>query len=166
VCEDAFASSSGEEIAEAIHDFELSRLQWHDLIGLKAREHFWADGFAMIRQEEFSPQCTVQHFRLTRWNAGIAQVTVFYNEGIALEGGERIPPFSEIHTFLLERVKSGWLISAEDIVQQNYREGSVHSSRPATLPMFGHSGYKMRHVAAGRSHGSSSRSCEACIDGA
>jgi hypothetical protein len=36
---------------------------WHDLIGLKARERFWADGFAMIRREEFSPQCTVQHVR-------------------------------------------------------------------------------------------------------
>jgi hypothetical protein len=63
---------------------------WHDLIGLKARKHFWAEGFAMIRREEFSPQCTVQRVRLTRWNGGFAQVTVSYNKGIALEGERRV----------------------------------------------------------------------------
>lgn len=66
--------------------------------------------------------------------AGIAQVTASYNEGIALEGGERIPPFSEIDTFLLVRVENGWLISGEDIVQQNCREGSAHSSDLSSRP--------------------------------
>ena len=115
---------------------------WHDLIGLKARAHFWTDGFAMIRREEFFPQCMVQHVRLTPWNAGIAQLTVSYNRGIALEGGERIPPFSEIHTFLLARVESGWLVSAEDIVQQNYLESREYSPDLSSRPPSEQSGAK------------------------
>lgn len=79
---------------------------WHDLIGLKAREHFWADGFAIDTPGRiFSTMHSSTCF--TRWNAGIAQATVSFNKGIALEGGERIPPFSEIHTFPLVRVEGG-----------------------------------------------------------
>lgn len=106
---------------------------WHDLIGLKAREHFWADGFAIDTPGRiFSTMHSSTCF--TRWNAGIAQGTVSFNKGIALEGGERIPPFSEIHIFLPARVESGWLISPEDIVQQNYREGSAHSLDLSSSP--------------------------------
>lgn len=54
-----------------------------------------------------------------------------YAEGIALKGGERILPFSEIHTLILVRAKGGWLFSAQDIVRRNrpkQREGSARSS--------------------------------------
>lgn len=104
---------------------------WHDLVGRKARNGFWTDGFEMLRREDFHPECTVQHVHLTRWNLAIAQVTVSYHDGIALKGGERVPPFSEIHTFVLVRTKGGWLFSAQDIVPQNcpeQGEGSARSS--------------------------------------
>lgn len=54
-----------------------------------------------------------------------------YAEGIVLKGGERILPFSEIHTLILVRAKGGWLFSAQDIVRRNcpkQREGSARSS--------------------------------------
>jgi hypothetical protein len=106
---------------------------WYHLIGLKSRERFWEDGFDMIRREEFRPECAVKHVRLIRSEVAIVQATVSYTQGIALKG-DRIPPFSEIHTFVLVKVQGTWLISAQDIVQQNskeQREGSAHSFDPA-----------------------------------
>ena len=92
---------------------------WHHLIGLKARAQFWKDGFDMTSSKDFHPECFIQHARLTGLKAAIAQVTVSYDEGIALADGNRIPPFSEIHTLVLANVAGRWLITAEDIVQQN-----------------------------------------------
>jgi hypothetical protein len=67
-------------------------------------------------------------------NAAIAQVAVSYNAGIALKDDDSIPPFSEIHTLVLVKVEGAWLISAQDIVQQNslkYGEASIRSPDPA-----------------------------------
>lgn len=91
---------------------------WHHLIGLKAREQFWKDGFDMTSREDFLPECSVQHVRLIGLNTAIAQVTVSYHAGIALKGGDRVPPISEIHTLVLVKVEGRWLISAQNIVQQ------------------------------------------------
>jgi len=92
---------------------------WHHLIGLKARAQFLKDGFDMTSRKDFRAECFIQHVRLIGLNAAIAQVTVSYDEGIALTDGNRIPPFSEIHTLVLANVAGKWLITAEDIVQQN-----------------------------------------------
>ena len=94
--------------------------EWHALIGLKAREHFWEDGFDMTSRKDFRPDCTVQHVRLIGLNAAIVQVKVSYYGGIALKDGDRIPPFSEIHTLVLVKVEGTWLISAQDIVQTEF----------------------------------------------
>lgn len=91
---------------------------WHRLVGLKAREDFWEDGLDMTSREGFRPECSVQHVRLIGLNTAIAQVAVSYHEGIALRDGDRIPPLSEIHTLVLVRIESTWLISAQDIVQR------------------------------------------------
>jgi len=92
---------------------------WHHLIGFKARAQFWKDGFDLTNRKHFRPKCFIQHVRLIGLNAAIAQVTVSYDEGIALADGNRIPPFSEIHTLVLANVSGNWLITAEEIVQQN-----------------------------------------------
>jgi hypothetical protein len=110
---------------------------WHHLIGIKAREHFWEDGFDMTSRKHFRPECTVQHVRLIGRNVAIGQVTVSFDDGIVLKDGGRIPPFSEIHTFVLVRVEGTWRISVQDIVQQNSREqgeGSTRSSDQASCP--------------------------------
>ena len=92
---------------------------WHHLIGLKARQSFWADGLDMTSRRDFLPECTVQHVRLIGLNTATAQVKVSYDEGILLKDGDRVPPFSEIHTLVLVRVKDTWLVSAHDIVQRH-----------------------------------------------
>lgn len=95
---------------------------WHHLIGMEAREHFWEDGFDIIRRKDFRPECIIEHVRLARPDVAIVQVTVSYSQGIALKGDDRIPPFSEIHTFVLVKAEGSWLISGQTIVQQNSGE--------------------------------------------
>ena len=55
-------------------------------------------------------------------NTAIVQVAVSYNEGIALEDGDRIPPFSEIHRLALVKVGGAWRISAPDTAHPNSQE--------------------------------------------
>jgi len=95
---------------------------WHHPIGLEAREQFWKDGIEMTSRKDFRPECTVQHVRLIGLNAAVVQVMVLYHEGIALKGGDRISPFSEIHTLFLAKAQGRWLISAQDVVQQSSSE--------------------------------------------
>jgi hypothetical protein len=91
---------------------------WHHLTGLKDRERFWREGFDVIRTKDFHPECTIEHIRLIRLDFAIVQAKVSYDQGISLKGGDRIPPFSEIHTFVVMKINDIWLISAENIVQK------------------------------------------------
>lgn len=91
---------------------------WHHLNGLRGRERFWREGFDMIPTEEFHPTCAIEHVRAIRSDLAIAQAKVSYDQGITLKGNERIPPFSEIHTFVLMKNGHAWLISAQDIIRQ------------------------------------------------
>jgi ketosteroid isomerase-like protein len=81
-------------------------------------EHFWAEGFEMIRKEDFHPVCTVEEIRSTRPDVMIVHVEIAYPGGIPLKGGDFIPPFSEIHTFLVSRDEAVWQIAGHDITKR------------------------------------------------
>jgi ketosteroid isomerase-like protein len=85
-------------------------------------ERFWAEGFEMIRREGFHPVCTIEEIRLTRTDVMIVHVEISYVGGIALKGGDYIPPFSEIHTFLVSKDEAVWRIAAHDITKREYLE--------------------------------------------
>ena len=76
----------------------------------------------MTSRKDFRPECSVQHVRHIGLNAAVVRVMVLYHEGIALKGGDRISPFSEIHTLFLAKAEGRWLISAQDVVQQSSSE--------------------------------------------
>lgn len=88
---------------------------WHHLIGLKV--FFSEEGVDTMSRNGFHPECTVQDVRLIGRNTAIVQVAVSYDEGIALEDGDRIPPFSEIYRLALVKVEDTWRISAQDMAQ-------------------------------------------------
>ena len=69
----------------------------------------------MKGRKGFHPECIVRDVRLVGRNTAIVRVAVSYNDGIALEGGDRIPPFSEIHKLALVKVEGTWRVSAQDI---------------------------------------------------
>jgi ketosteroid isomerase-like protein len=82
------------------------------------KERFWAEGFEMIRREDFHPLCTIENIRSTRPDVMIVHAEISYAGGIPLKGGEHIPPFSEIHTFLVSRDEAVWRIAEQDITMR------------------------------------------------
>ena len=68
----------------------------------------------MTNHKSFHPECTVQDVRVIGGNTAIVQVAVSYDNGIALEDGDRIPPFSEIYKLALVKVEGTWRISAQE----------------------------------------------------
>jgi hypothetical protein len=90
----------------------------HYFLSRNDRERFWADGFEMIEAQEFHPQCVFQHIRLLHPGVAIVQATVSYPHGIELKGGERIPTYSEIHTFVVAKNEETWLIAAHNFTRQ------------------------------------------------
>jgi hypothetical protein len=89
----------------------------HHLIGAADHERFWNEWFATIVKKDFHPECTLQYARFIRPEVAILQARVFYKQGIRSKGGERIPAFSEIHTFVAAVNGDLWRISAQAIVK-------------------------------------------------
>jgi ketosteroid isomerase-like protein len=85
-------------------------------------ERFWAEGFEMIRREGFHPACAIEEIRSTRPDVMIVHAEISYPGGIPLKGGEYIPPFSEIHTFLVSKDEAVWRIAEHDITKREYLE--------------------------------------------
>jgi ketosteroid isomerase-like protein len=78
-------------------------------------ERFWAEGFEMIRREDFRPVCTIEEIRSTGPDVMIVHAEISYPGGIALNGGDYISAFSEMHTFIVSRDEEGWRIAGHDI---------------------------------------------------
>jgi hypothetical protein len=123
----SWCAAYGQADPERLTALEMSEIEivdrfgdWRHLTGLKDRERFWREGFDMIRSRDFHPKCSVEHARVIRSDIAIVQARVSYNQGISLKGGDRIPPFSEIHTFVVIRANETWLISVQDIVQKTF----------------------------------------------
>jgi ketosteroid isomerase-like protein len=82
------------------------------------QERFWAEGFEMIRREDFHPVWAIEEIRSTRPDVVIVHADISYSGGIPLKGGDYIPAFSEIHTFIVPRDKAGWRIVGHDITKR------------------------------------------------
>jgi ketosteroid isomerase-like protein len=82
------------------------------------QERFWAEGFEMIRREDFHPVWAIEEIRSTRPDVVIVHADISYSGGIPLKGGDYIPAFSEIHTFIASRDKAGWRIVGHDITKR------------------------------------------------
>jgi ketosteroid isomerase-like protein len=81
-------------------------------------ERFWAEGFEMIRREDFHPVCAIEEIRSTRSDVVIVHANISYSGGIPLKGGDDIPAFSEIHTFIVSRNEAVWRIAVHDITKR------------------------------------------------
>jgi hypothetical protein len=77
---------------------------------------FWAEGFEMIRREDFHPICAIKEIRSTRPDVVIVHANMSYPGGIRLK--DDIPAFSEIHTFMVSRDEAVWRIAVHDITKR------------------------------------------------
>ena len=82
-------------------------------------EHFWSAGFEMIRREDFHPVCDIEQTRSTRPDVAVVHAQIAYPGGIPLQGGDFIPAFSEIHTFVVLREEMIWRIAEHDITRRS-----------------------------------------------
>jgi hypothetical protein len=122
---DAWCSAYSDLNSKQVADLETAGVEVvdgfgdeHYFVSRRDRERFWADGFQMIERQEFHPQCTFQHIRLLHPGVAIVQAMVSHPHGIKLKGGERIPPYSEIHTFVMAKNEETWLIAAHNFTRQ------------------------------------------------
>jgi hypothetical protein len=90
----------------------------HRLSARQDQERFWAEGFDIIQAREFHPQCETVDVVFISPHAAMVHANVSYPHGIRLKGGERIPPYSEIHTFVIAGNEGPWLISGHNVTKQ------------------------------------------------
>ena len=107
----ASLEAEGAEIVDAFGDA-------HYPSSRDDREHFWAEGFEIIEPREFHPEQTFQHIQLPSSHMAVVQVKVTYPHGIRLKGREFIPPYSEVHTFIVTNNQHRWLIAGHIFVRQ------------------------------------------------
>jgi len=91
---------------------------FHHLSARTDQEHFWAEGFDIIQTGQFHPQCEVVDVVFINPDSAVVHTKVSYPHGIRLKGGERIPPYSEIHTFIIAGNEGHWLISGHNVTNQ------------------------------------------------
>jgi len=104
----AALESPDVEIVDGFGELRVAKQQTDE-------ERFWAEGFEMIRREDFHPVWAIEEIRSTRPAVVIVHADISYSGGIPLKGGDYIPAFSEIHTFIVSRDKAGWRIAGHDI---------------------------------------------------
>lgn len=90
----------------------------HRLSAQKEQERFWADGFGIIQAGEFHPQCETVDVVFISPYAAMVHTNVSYPQGMRLEGGEKIRPYSEIHTFVIAGNEGRWRIFGHDVTKQ------------------------------------------------
>jgi hypothetical protein len=90
----------------------------HRLSTPKDQELFWAEGFDIVQAGEFHPQCEAVDVVFISPHAAMVHANVSYPHGIRLKGGERIPPYSEIHTFVIVGNEGSWLISGHIVTKR------------------------------------------------
>ena len=107
----AALESPDVEIVDRFGDLHVAKQQTDE-------ERFWAEGFEMIRREDFHPVWAIEEIRSTRPDVVIVHADISYSGGIPLKGGDYIPAFSEIHTFIVSRDNAGWRIAGHDITKR------------------------------------------------
>ena len=90
----------------------------HRLSARKEQERFWAEGFDIIQVRDFHPQCEAVDVVLISPHAAMVHANVSHPRGIRLKGGERIPPYSEIHTFVIAGNEGRWLVFGHNVTKQ------------------------------------------------
>jgi ketosteroid isomerase-like protein len=91
--------------------------QWR-LQSATENEKLWSDTFDAISRRSALPAVTVDHIVFLRPEVALVQVSWQFSEGILPVDGDRIPPFSEIDTYVVTKMQGVWLVAAHNM-QEN-----------------------------------------------
>ncbi|HXO04921.1 MAG TPA: hypothetical protein VN884_04750 [Candidatus Sulfotelmatobacter sp.] len=70
----------------------------------------------MIRREDFHPVCAIEEILANRPDVVVVHAEISYPGGIPLQGGDFIPAFSEIHTFIVLQDEAVWSVAEHDVI--------------------------------------------------
>ena len=117
------------EWAEAYRNLDAKRLAAHETHAVEVVDRFgqlrlqsateneklWSDTFEAISRKSAPPTVTVDHIEFLRPEVALVQVSWQFSEGILLVDGDRIPPFSEIDTYVVTKTQGVWLVAAHNM---------------------------------------------------
>jgi uncharacterized protein (TIGR02246 family) len=120
------------EWVEAYRNLDAKRLAAHETHAVEVVDRFgqwrlqsateneklWSDTFDAISRRSAPPAVTVDHIVFLRPEVALVQVSWQFSEGILLVDGDRIPPFSEIDTYVVTKMQGVWLVGAHNM-QEN-----------------------------------------------
>jgi hypothetical protein len=72
----------------------------------------------MISRKSEPPTVTVDHIDFLQPEVALVQVSWQFSEGILLVDGARIPPFSEVDTYVVTRTQGVWLVAAHNMQEK------------------------------------------------
>jgi len=118
---------------EAYQDFDAKRLaaletpdveivdrfgKLHLPSGRNENEKLWSDAFEIVSRNALLPTVTIDRIRFLRPDVAVVQVSWRFTEGILLVDGDRIPPFSQVDTFVVIKSQGVWLVAAHNMQEQ------------------------------------------------
>lgn len=96
---------------ETVDRFGVFRL----LSGRNENEKLWSDAFEMVARNKARSAIKINHIQFLRPDVALVQVSWQFAEGILLTDGARIPPFSQVDTFVLLKSHGEWLVAAHNM---------------------------------------------------
>lgn len=117
------------EWVEAYRNRDAKRLAAHETHAVEVLDRFgrlrlqsateneklWSDTFEAISRKNSAPTVTVEHIEFLRPEVALVQVSWQFSKGILLVDGDRIPPFSEIDTYVVVKTQGVWLAAAHNM---------------------------------------------------
>ena len=98
---------------EVVDRFGQLRLQ-----SATENEKLWSDTFEAISRKSAPPTATLDHIEFLRPEVAMVHVSWQFSEGILLVDGDRIPPFSEIDTYVVAKLQGVWLVAAHNMQEK------------------------------------------------
>jgi uncharacterized protein (TIGR02246 family) len=87
------------------------------------KQRLWADGFEQIAKAGFRVEYAIERIRFVQPEAAVVQVCTQYTDGITLLDGARIPPLSEIMSYVVVESHGVWLVKELNIHDRAASEG-------------------------------------------
>jgi len=86
--------------------------------GRNENEKLWSDAFEIVSRNTLPPTVTIDRIRFLQPDVAVVQVSWRFTEGILLVDGDRIPPFSQVDTFVVIKSQGVWLVAAHNMQEQ------------------------------------------------
>jgi len=92
--------------------------QIHLPSGRDENQKLWSDEFQMMSKNTPPPAATIDGIRFLLPDVALVQASWKFPEGILLIGGERIPPFCQVDTYVVIKSQNAWFVAAHNMQEK------------------------------------------------